>query len=535
MNMALSPDTILKLCENVPLDDTYTDTLIFENKESQLGYFQSKTFKTYTSLSYQRIQSQVSADKIKFSIRIPDTIESVYNCNYIFFNNNTYFGKFFYAFVKEINFISKEVTEILYEIDYFQTYMFDYEILPSFVEREHYVNIKGEPLFANNQPENIDIGPIIQNGVPLLYNPPINYIIVASTTTSDGKTIGGSKIHGFYSGLVLYELPNNESTVNLYLQEFANEGRLQSVVGIIMSPVSLNSEETYNQSLFSVSINENTTLDGYKPRNKKLYNYPFLSFILEDAVGKNKVELQPQLYPHDEETMSILEPIIIKSFGGYPPIMIAYPQKYNNAGENWDNRIYDYAIASNQIPPSPWVGNEFSNWLSQNRQSLTYNMISNTLSNAITSIGLSESSPISAIRSGISAVDSLAKPFIEIGEKSKQKTPILHGNITNDLIGIYTGRIGFSLRSQSITKEYAEIIDNYFDLYGYATNKVKVPNLFGRKKWNFVKTRNIIIRGSIPVEAMEIIKSIYNNGVRLWHSGDVGNYKLDNSILMEES
>lgn len=87
----------------------------------------------------------------------------------------------------------------------------------------------------------------------------------------------------------------------------------------------------------------------------------------------------------------------------------------------------------------------------------------------------------------------------------------------------------FYFKRMQITVEYARILDDYFDKYGYQTDRVKVPNTHSRPQWNYVKTRDCSITGSIPVDAMAHIKSIHNNGVTYWKNGNnVGNYSLNN-------
>ena len=70
-------------------------------------------------------------------------------------------------------------------------------------------------------------------------------------------------------------------------------------------------------------------------------------------------------------------------------------------------------------------------------------------------------------------------------------------------------------------------------MYGYATNRVKVPNMEGRESWNYVKMNNVIIKGSIPVDSMDSIKSMFNNGIRFWHGDFVGDYSRSNRTLVE--
>ena len=68
-------------------------------------------------------------------------------------------------------------------------------------------------------------------------------------------------------------------------------------------------------------------------------------------------------------------------------------------------------------------------------------------------------------------------------------------------------------------------------MYGYQVNKVKAPNETGRESWNYVKTQKVILNGSIPVESMDRIKKMYNDGVRFWHGDYVGYYSRSNRIV----
>ena len=66
------------------------------------------------------------------------------------------------------------------------------------------------------------------------------------------------------------------------------------------------------------------------------------------------------------------------------------------------------------------------------------------------------------------------------------------------------GRNGFSFYKMSIKQEYAKIIDDFFSMYGYKVNEVKIPNVTGRTNWNYVKTIDANILGDIPQEDMVI-------------------------------
>lgn len=77
-----------------------------------------------------------------------------------------------------------------------------------------------------------------------------------------------------------------------------------------------------------------------------------------------------------------------------------------------------------------------------------------------------------------------------------------------------------------IKKEFAEKIDNYFTTYGYAVNKMKVPQFNSRPYWNYIKTVGINILGNIPSLDLKRLKDMFDNGVTMWHNAQ---YFLDYS------
>ena len=68
-------------------------------------------------------------------------------------------------------------------------------------------------------------------------------------------------------------------------------------------------------------------------------------------------------------------------------------------------------------------------------------------------------------------------------------------------------------------------------MYGYLVNVNKVPNMTGRKSWNYVKTNGASVVGKVPPDVLAQINSLFDRGLTFWHTGDVGNYALDNSIV----
>ena len=103
------------------------------------------------------------------------------------------------------------------------------------------------------------------------------------------------------------------------------------------------------------------------------------------------------------------------------------------------------------------------------------------------------------------------------------------GNMNNGGVNTATHKQQFYGGRCSINWQHAKVIDDYFTMYGYAINRCKTPNYFSRPHWNYIKTIDITLEGSVPADAMKKICDIYNNGITFWENGDeVGNYALDN-------
>lgn len=79
------------------------------------------------------------------------------------------------------------------------------------------------------------------------------------------------------------------------------------------------------------------------------------------------------------------------------------------------------------------------------------------------------------------------------------------------------------------TQEYQDKINKIWDMRGYATNTIDYPNLHTRQNWNYIQTVKCNIKGeNIDPSDLEKIKRVFDNGITLWHTKDVGNYEYHN-------
>lgn len=77
-----------------------------------------------------------------------------------------------------------------------------------------------------------------------------------------------------------------------------------------------------------------------------------------------------------------------------------------------------------------------------------------------------------------------------------------------------------------IRDDEAKRVDEQLTMYGYATNRVKVPNFSGRRYWNFVKTQGCTVSGIAPCDSLSAIGKILDSGITFWHGDYVGNYRV---------
>ena len=197
--MQIQPNSVIKLCSGVPIDSSYKDTIYFTSKSEQKSYFESKVSKTMDKASFQRINGQQGV------VRMSANAETIYDCNYMMFQNTNYGSKWFYAFITNIEYINDKVSNIYFSIDVMQTwFLFDCTLKECFVEREH---SKTDNIGDNLVPENLEYGDYVSStfeqftgsDLPSGGNnivAPLS-IVVACTFNKDYTDIAG----GYYSHL----------------------------------------------------------------------------------------------------------------------------------------------------------------------------------------------------------------------------------------------------------------------------------------------------------------------------------------------
>ena len=179
--MYIEPNTVIRLLKNCPLDTTYEHTIYFESDSAQISYFQSLTKYTMTNQSYQRVQ--------RGKMRVAYKAEDLYDCNYLMFQNSSFGNKWFYAFIKSVEYVNNATSEIEFEIDVMQTWFFNYDLEMCFVEREHSAT---DNIGENLVPENLETGEYVSDDFDASGVLGNKSIVVASTFDEEYNNISGA-------------------------------------------------------------------------------------------------------------------------------------------------------------------------------------------------------------------------------------------------------------------------------------------------------------------------------------------------------
>ena len=270
-----------------------------------------------------------------------------------------------------------------------------------------------------------------------------------------------------------------------------------------------------------------TSLQNYVPRNKKLLTYPYIYLAFNPKVGNSKIykfenffEGQPAF-----EFISEINP---------NPDILCIPMGYRHASNTYGADLEDIASISG-YPSISTRNDNFNIWMAQNSNLLSLNLAKenlnyqqSTVNNVLnTAKSLDTSNLLTTVAN--SAEGGLNQAFLqqnhELNIKSQlaqiEKQQLLPDSATlsqnNSTILGYDLLNSQIFTTYCIKEEFARKLDNYFDMYGYLTNDVKVPNLNNRPNWNYVKTIGANITANIPQLDLQTIKNMFDNGITLWH------------------
>ena len=506
--MTAQPNSDIYILSGVPLDNDYNHTLFFNTPAAQAQTMGGYAKYRLTKQSYQRQNLG--------EVRVGYTTDELFDCNYIMFRNTAYGDKWFYAFITELEFKNESMTIIHFELDVIQTWFFDVTLGKCFVEREHSAT---DGLFSNTVPEDVDLGnEYVTNPSSTTLSVGTSKFLLMATEKYDGTKPSGAIVNGVYSPLsnVIYA---NYASIQAIVKSYVDNGRENSIIAIYQVPD--NAAIATTPATKTVTCGQNlTSVDGYIPRNKKLFCYPYNFILLSNCTGQSGV-IKWELFNADTRGQFTMLTAPIPN-----PAMMCAPRGYRGLTVD-----YDSGVVLANFPQCPWIGDTFKAWWAQNRASTITNGITSVIAGgAGVAANVATGNAGGAVAGAVNLLGGIAGTVAKV-QDIKNAPAQSHGHAQADNINAGLNRIGYALYTMSVRAETAKIIDDFFDRFGYATHRTKVPNRAVRPHWCYTKTQGCILSGSIPQNDAKKIMQIYDNGITFWKNpSEVGNYSLDNTV-----
>lgn len=586
--------TNIKLLKGIPFSNDYRNTRWFANSTAQNTYFNARTLvHSMATANFQRMDD-------KTFVRCDQSIDDLFNVNYIRFQNATYDSKWFYAFVTKLEYINRNTTYVHFEIDVIQTWMFDLTFKKSYVIREHAdLGTTSDPVI-NTVDEGLNYGTEYDVVEASHIMPPdsLFWLVIAAKQTLHSsvdvglKTVQTSR-QGIPQPLSFYVVPFHPIYMNFaYVLEdtftllspiedvlreiYGTEDAQNNIVSLyvtehigFLSDLFYNSESDIanitltgtgfveavtiaagtvstihiisNASYSSDDINLGNKYSGLTALNgeTKLLMHPYAFTELTDYHG-NKVELKNEYITEDDLIITVLG-----SLGSSNKV--AYiPKNYNVTGDLDGRRInLDHALINSSPQDVPILTDMLASYMQGNRnsiavqkQTIRVNQIGGALSGIVGGVAAGVAGNYAGVAAaGVSVARGAADGQMQLAAiNAKQKDidnqpPQLTKMGSNVAFEFGNGYSGFYMLRKQIKPEYQKKLADYFKVYGYKINEVKMPNFATRESWNYIQTNSCNITGDFNAEDLNELKSVFNNGITLWHNDDVGNYDLSNGVV----
>ena len=505
--MIVTPQSNVRILKSIPWNIDRKHVRLFDGsspKQQQYDYMVSHQKYAFSDFTYVREQK---------AIRVPVTLDSLVDCNYLMFQNRGFGNKWFYAFITDRKFYNSEMSEVSFELDDFNTWFYDCVVPNCYVEREH---VADDTIGAHTLEEDLGTGELVPQ---ITYNrfwddAPVSEhtygrgfkLAVQLKPSLVGALLVGDTIEWEESQIVpatetfdlnvpAQQMPAVLTTIQNFLNSYShtgyeiNKGYMYPAEfedGSKVVDVSGNGIKRPNSFLYYYK----ETAQAYTPKNNKLLTYPYTKLVVSTHEGKSK-EFRWENTVNGQINFRLISVV------NNNPSCSLYPINYLGGTDSVALCNTD-AVTIDSLPEVT-LGKY---------DSLNPSNIAKTFSGII--------NPLSLV-SNITGM---------VTDKADKANATTGGNLA-----LKYRHLGYTFQVMAIKAENAQIIDSYLTRFGYKVNTIKVPELYSRRYWNFVKTKEIDISGNIPAESAQVINDMFNSGVTFWHINNVGDFSGDNSIV----
>lgn len=612
-------DSQLYLLSNVEIDADNEFTIDFDTATAQQAYFQSKisdVLDTTGDFSYIRKDADVKVEK---------SLEDLLSVNYLMFKNDS---KWWYARITNKEYVSPTTTRIYFEIDAFQTFMFDFEIQESFIDREHQDRWEKQsdgtlnPIY-NLIPENLEIGDeyvvnetkYLDKTSEISTDNQLFYLIKARdkigkdffpVTSSQGNIPNEDygnfanvdcKVGDVRTGIYLYLLPvenigfvkihrqdSGEYNRSVWAENFESidsmfeDSRIISITLIRYLPKFYegmvdNDSETGTRTFI---FNENNTQLGFCAYDKNdSYHLLMISEFDENEEINQTINLiewrnidfgtieTPISPPNINNEASIEYESKIKT-SPFSFIRLGYcgeskDFKYEDFYSNINFTMYygagitgstfivpnDYNGSKNfseKFSPTPKLDltlrtDAWNEYILNNKASVNGGLAVSAFQ-TIAGIGLGFTTGGLGLAVAGSTVlgfgGQIANEMLKRQDIKNQPDDVRANSSDTEIINATT-RLYIKLQKIGIKEQFKNNCYKYFVHYGYKANTFKKPDYRSRYYFNYLKTIGVNIKSNIDSIYVNELKSMFNNGVTIWHYRDSTTWKGTNNYDYENA
>lgn len=293
---------------------------------------------------------------------------------------------------------------------------------------------------------------------------------------------------------------------------------------------------SFNPLVFTVG----DKYDGfYQSSESKLMMYPYCLTILDDFKG-NRIEIKNEHIISDDLV------IYVKGSLGHSNKTSYGVKDYNYVAATLEMEMSnEFALINSQPNDVPILNEMLAAFIQGNRNtyknqldSAVFNGVTGAIGSAIGTIAGAASGSKAGTASGLtSMVQGAGNSVLSIQgleakvDDIKNVPPSLSKLGGNAIYESGNGYEGLYIIKKQLKSEYRTKLEDFFNMFGYKSNRNKIPNFHTRRYWNYVQTESCNIIASINNEDLVELKKVFDNGITLWHTPDVGNYALENEVL----
>lgn len=476
--MYIQPNSTVRLLAGIPIVPAESQ-LQFQSIEAQVNYFASKSVLTKSNCQFVRTGV----------IQLEGNISTVYNVNYMMYQNSGFLDKWFYAFVNKIEYVNNNSFNVYFTIDVVQTWLFNYSVT-GYIEREH---VENDSSTAYLLPEPIDGGEMEVRSLVKMGVCTGGKILVIATRDGELLTPFNGDINGRVYSCFKGQSYTSATEINELLNSLKASDKISDkVIGIFAVPD--NMEMSVNTK--SVSLSRPSTVDGYTPKNLKVLSCLYNRCVVTNGQGSS-VDMDYYDFSGNPTFLAVYS-----ASAGVPEISLR-PTNYNGSPDSMDKKMI-----INNFPQCPVTTTGFQEWISRQvgRIISVGSAIAGATGNIAGAIGLS-----------------LAGNIV-----SNSETQTYSNGTSSSCVDWSHGDLDFYGGQLCIKSQAAQKLDSYFDRFGYHVGRNGKPSM-SRPQWNYIKMGTAQINGSLPSDDKNEIKTIYENGITFWKNPEnVGNYSLNN-------